>query len=81
MANGLRRKGELDRAIRTMERAVGMCTKAAPRAGRGPPLGGGWRDQGLCQLELNSLNGNMINGSMLYAHLSLPLGFFLNVDK
>jgi len=28
MAGSLRQKGELDRAIRTMERAVGMCTKA-----------------------------------------------------
>ena len=30
MAGSLRQKGELDRAIRTMERAVGMCTKAVP---------------------------------------------------
>lgn len=28
MASSLRQKNELDRAIRTMERAVGMCTKA-----------------------------------------------------
>ena len=46
MAGLLRQKGELDRAIRTMERAVGMCTKAETwmvegRAGKAwaPPSG------------------------------------------
>lgn len=46
MASSLRQKNELDRAIRTMERAVGMCTKAVPWTQRNatPLDDGGRRD-------------------------------------